>query len=100
MSSYVRPINGWVHDDYELLDLSYMVDKKGNKMKYTDPTPDQLKLMQDYSDICSKGIELIMNCEQNIMLQHASARMQESMNWFHTYVINGGKIAKDNGTVN
>lgn len=64
------------------------------KIDYREPSTEQLKLMQDFSDICSQGIELIMKCEQNITLQHASARMQESMQWFHTYVINGGKINK------
>lgn len=65
-------------------------------MNYKEPTEDQLKLMQEFSDICSKAIELIMKCEQNIMLGHASARMQESMSWFHSYVINGGKLAQEN----
>ena len=65
-------------------------------MNYKDPTPEQLKLMQDYSDICSQAIDMIMKCEQNIMLQHASARMQESMSWFHSYVINGGKLESKN----
>jgi hypothetical protein len=64
-------------------------------MNYTQPNDEQLKLMQDYSNICSQAMELMMKCEQNIMLQHASARMQESMNWFHSYVINGGKMSSD-----
>jgi hypothetical protein len=64
-------------------------------MNYKEPSKEQLELMQEFSDICSKGIELVMKCEQNIMLQHASARMQESMSWFHTYVINGGKLTKE-----
>jgi len=40
-------------------------------MNYKEPTEEQLKLMQDYSDICSEAIELIMKCDENIMLQHA-----------------------------
>lgn len=64
-------------------------------MNYTQPDEAQLKLMQDYSNICSQAMELMMKCEQNIMLQHASARMQESMNWFHSYVINGGKVSNE-----
>jgi hypothetical protein len=67
-------------------------------MNYKEPDAEQLKLMQDFSDICSSAMDLIMRCDQNIMLQHASARMQESMSWFHSYVINGGKTSKD--TVN
>jgi hypothetical protein len=65
-------------------------------MKYSEPTQEQLKLMQDYSNVCSEAIEILMKCEQNIMLQHASARMQESMAWFHSYVINGGKLSQEN----
>jgi hypothetical protein len=64
-------------------------------MNYKEPTQEQIKLMQEYSDICGAAIELIMKCEQNVMLQHASARMQESMSWFHTYVINGGKLSNE-----
>jgi hypothetical protein len=64
-------------------------------MDYQEPTQEQLKLMQDYSNICSSAIEILMKCEQHLMLQHASARMQESMSWFHSYVINGGKLIKD-----
>ena len=63
-------------------------------MNYKEPDAEQIKLMQEYSDVCSKAIELIMNCENHLMLQHASARMQESMSWFHSYVINGGKVSK------
>jgi hypothetical protein len=69
-------------------------------MNYKEPTQEQLKLMQDFSDICAKGMELLMVCEHNVMLQHASARMQESMSWFHSYVINGGKLSVENPTVN
>lgn len=69
-------------------------------MDYREPSKEQLKLMQDYSDICSKAMEIIMNCEQHITLQHASARMQESMNWFHSYVINGGTLVKEAGLIN
>lgn len=65
-------------------------------MNYKDPTPDQLKLMQDYSNICAQGLDLIMKCESHINLQHTAARMQESMHWFHTYIINGGKLASEN----
>lgn len=69
-------------------------------MNYKEPTKEQLKLMQEYSDICGKAIDIIMKCEQHIALQHASARIQESMNWFHTYVINGGKLEKESGKIN
>jgi len=64
-------------------------------MNYKDPTPEELKLMQEFSEVCSRGMDLIMKCEQNIMLQHASARLQESMGWFHSYVINGGKLSNE-----
>jgi len=64
-------------------------------MNYKEPDAEQLKLMQDFSDICSKGMEIILQCEPHITLQHASARMQESMSWFHSYVINGGKLNKE-----
>ena len=64
-------------------------------MNYKEPTEEQLNLMQDYAELCSSAMELIMKCEPDIMLQHASARMQESMSWFHSYVINGGKLAKE-----
>lgn len=65
-------------------------------MDYREPDQAQLKLMQDYSDLCSNAIDLIMKCEGNIALQHASARMQESMAWFHSYVINGGRLSVEN----
>lgn len=63
-------------------------------MNYKEPSKEQIELMQDFSDICSEAIDLILKCEENITLQHASARMQESMSWFHSYVINGGKLKK------
>lgn len=65
-------------------------------MEYKEPTPEQVALMKEYSNICSQAIEMVMKCEQNIMLQHVSARLQESMQWFHTYVANGGKLEKGN----
>lgn len=65
-------------------------------MDYKEPTKEQLTLMQDYSAICSQAMEIIMKCDNHITLQHASARMQESMNWFHSYVINGGKLSSEN----
>lgn len=65
-------------------------------MNYKEPSEDQLKLMQNYSDICSSAIDIISKCEPNLMLQHASARIQESMGWFHSYVINGGKVSSEN----
>lgn len=67
-------------------------------MDYKEPTQEQLKLMKDYSEICSQAMEMILKCEPHLMLQHASARMQESMSWFHSYVINGGKL--DSGKIN
>ncbi len=65
-------------------------------MNYKEPTKEQIKLMQDYSDICSQAIDIIAKCENHITLQHASARLQESMSWFHSYVINGGKLVSEN----
>lgn len=65
-------------------------------VKYQEPSKEQIELMQQYSDICGEAIDLIMKCEDHITLQHASARMQESMSWFHSYVINGGKLKKGN----
>ena len=65
-------------------------------MNYKEPTPEQLKLMQEFSDICSSAMDIIMKCEQQIMLQHAAARIQEGMGWFHGYVINGGKLSAEN----
>lgn len=64
-------------------------------MNYKEPDQNQIDLMKKYSDICAQAIEMIMKCEQNIMLGHASSRMQESMMWFHSYVINGGRIDKE-----
>ena len=60
-------------------------------MNYREPTEEEIELMKSYSNVCSQALEIIMKCEENIMLSHASARLQESMSWFHTYVINGGK---------
>ena len=65
-------------------------------MNYKEPNKEQLELMQEYSEICSRAIDIIVKCEDSIMLQHASARIQESMGWFHSYVINGGKLSKEN----
>lgn len=64
-------------------------------MNYKEPTQEQLKLMQDYSELCGKAMDIILKCENNPMLQHASTRIQESMMWFHSYVINGGKLSND-----
>ncbi len=65
-------------------------------MNYKEPTKEQLELMQNFSDVCSQAMDIIMKCEQNIMTQHASARIQEGMSWFHSYVINGGKLSSEN----
>lgn len=65
-------------------------------MNYKEPSQEQLKLMQEYSDICSEAMDIITKCEPHIMLQHASARLQESMGWLHSYVINGGKLIQEN----
>lgn len=65
-------------------------------MDYKKPTEEQLKLMRDYANICTKAIDIIIKCENDIMLQHASARIHESMSWFNSYVINGGKVSKEN----
>ena len=64
-------------------------------MQYKDPTPEQLKLMKEYADICSNAIGILLKCEPNIALQHASARMQESMGWFNNYIMNGGKLSDE-----
>lgn len=66
-----------------------------DKITYKDPTQEQLKLMQDYADICSQAIDIILKCEPNDALKNASARIQESMGWFHSYVINGGALKPD-----
>jgi hypothetical protein len=65
-------------------------------MNYKEPTDEQLKLMQDYSDLCGKAMDIILKCENNPMLQNSSSRMQEAMMWFHSYVINGGKLDVEN----
>ena len=65
-------------------------------MNYKEPTKEQLELMQEYSNICSQAIELILKCESNPILRDASVRIQESMGHFHNYVINGGKLDKGN----
>lgn len=69
-------------------------------MNYKEPDEAQLKLMQDFSDVIAKAMDIILQCEQHITLQHASARTQEAMQWFHTYVINGGKLSKELAKVN
>lgn len=65
-------------------------------MKHKEPTKEQLKLMEDYTNVCSKVMDIIIKCENKQELLHASVRLQESMSWFHIYVINGGKLAQEN----
>ncbi len=63
-----------------------------DKITYKEPTPEQLKLMQDYADICSQAIAIILKCEMNDALNHSSTRIQEAMMWFHSYILNGGAL--------
>jgi hypothetical protein len=65
-------------------------------MNYKEPTKEQLELMQNYSNICSEAIDLILKCETSPILRDASVRIQESMGHFHNYVINGGKLSQEN----
>ena len=37
-------------------------------MNYKEPTQEQLKLMQDYSELCGKAMDIILKCENNPML--------------------------------
>jgi hypothetical protein len=63
-----------------------------DEITYREPTQEQLDLMRKFSDICSHGIQLIMQCEANPALMNSSTRIQEAMMWFHSYIINGGKL--------
>ena len=63
--------------------------------KYKQPSQEELDLMRRFSEICGKGMEIILACDNNPALINASTRMQESMMWFHSYVVNGGKMSKE-----
>lgn len=62
------------------------------KMNYKKPTDEQLQIMQDYAEICSNALQLILKCESNLAIQNATSRVQESMMWFHSFIINGGRL--------
>lgn len=67
-----------------------------NKIEYAQPTEEQLKLLQGYANICTEAINMLSKCEDSISLQHAAARLQESMGWMNSYVISGGKLKELN----
>lgn len=63
-----------------------------DKITYKEPSQSQLELMQEFADVCSQAIAIIAKCEMNEALRHSSARIQEGMMWFHSYILNGGSI--------
>ena len=56
------------------------------------PTPEQMQEMQEYAEICAKAMEFLSKYEMNVASQQASIKIQESMFWAHSFLLNGGAI--------
>lgn len=73
-----------------------------NEIGYTEPSKEQLDLMRKFAKVCREAIDIILKCETTAELQqplnNASARIQEGMMWFNSYIANGGKFTKDNNS--
>lgn len=63
-----------------------------DSVEFREPTAEQKSIMQSFANICSQAINIILACEGSVELQHASARIQESMHWFQSYIVNGGRL--------
>ncbi len=66
-----------------------------NKIDYKQPSDEQLKIMQEYANICSEAMAIILKCKSNLAIQNATSRIQESMMWFHSFIVNGGELLSD-----
>jgi len=64
-------------------------------VEYKDPSKEQLKIMREFSNICSQAVELTLKCRPDKTLDITSMKIQEAMHWFHSYIINGGGLEKD-----
>lgn len=64
-------------------------------MNYKGPSKDELQAMQEFAETSSKLLEIILKYESNLALQCATVKINEAMMWFHSYVINGGKLSNE-----
>jgi hypothetical protein len=64
------------------------------KTNFKEPTPEQIKLMNDYNNLCNEALKFISLCEPNHFLQNVCDKLVESIGWFSHYVANGGDVVK------
>lgn len=64
-----------------------------SSIEYKNPTPEQLTAMREYADLCTNALAMINRYQANNMAaQSAIIRLQESMQWFHSFVLNGAVL--------
>jgi len=63
----------------------------------TAPTDEQKNIMQEYAEQADKLIKMVCAYENSFAATNAIARVYESVHWFHSFVLNGAKLAAKEG---
>lgn len=55
---------------------------------YKEPTKEQMAVMQEFAEVCSNLLEIIMRYDSNLSFVQASIKVNEAMHWFHSAILN------------
>lgn len=61
-------------------------------INYKEPSEQQLEAMQEFANICSTLLTILLKWEHNLALQNCTTKVNEAMMWFHAYILNGGAL--------